>query len=298
MMPAMLWAFRSRVPAHAQVDGADGEAPSRRAALVSDAHRQRPVGPGRGFRPGADALAPGPLRRRRTRRPIWRTSNPRTSPYYLRFGFEVTGEIKLPDGGPEHVADVAGAALAPGVLGAQPCRDHLERLALQDRALAPNALFGHVEHPVQPHPALPGSRSPSCRCRCRPSRSSRWWSWLDSINPSRVRRSRPTTSTGRSLPRGRVVLVDHPGPHDLAGIGAAVEIGRVHELAGPLRGGTKFWLTGRPAVMAGPRHWRGAGDRVQAELDALLDAARHGVGLLAVADELRRLVEHQVLRDI
>jgi ribosomal protein S18 acetylase RimI-like enzyme len=27
-------------------------------------------------------------------------SNPRNESYYLRFGFEVTGEIKLPDGGP------------------------------------------------------------------------------------------------------------------------------------------------------------------------------------------------------
>jgi predicted N-acetyltransferase YhbS len=27
-------------------------------------------------------------------------SNPKNEPYYLRFGFEVTGEIKLPDGGP------------------------------------------------------------------------------------------------------------------------------------------------------------------------------------------------------
>ena len=27
-------------------------------------------------------------------------SKPENGPYYLRFGFEVTGEIKLPDGGP------------------------------------------------------------------------------------------------------------------------------------------------------------------------------------------------------
>jgi hypothetical protein len=28
------------------------------------------------------------------------SSNPDNIPYYLRFGFEVTGEILLPDGGP------------------------------------------------------------------------------------------------------------------------------------------------------------------------------------------------------
>ena len=28
------------------------------------------------------------------------SSNPDNIPYYMRFGFEVTGEIKLPDGGP------------------------------------------------------------------------------------------------------------------------------------------------------------------------------------------------------
>lgn len=28
------------------------------------------------------------------------SSNPDNVPYYLRFGFEVTGEIRLPDGGP------------------------------------------------------------------------------------------------------------------------------------------------------------------------------------------------------
>src|SRR5215208_6636114 len=45
--------------------------------------------------------------------------------------------------------------LAPRVLGAQPRGDHLEFLAFQDGAFAPDALFGDVEHTVQPHPARP-----------------------------------------------------------------------------------------------------------------------------------------------
>jgi predicted N-acetyltransferase YhbS len=35
-----------------------------------------------------------------------------TVPYYMRFGFEVTGEIEAPGGGAVDVPDVAGAALA------------------------------------------------------------------------------------------------------------------------------------------------------------------------------------------
>lgn len=31
------------------------------------------------------------------------SSNPDNIPYYMRFGFEVTGEIKLPDGGPSMI---------------------------------------------------------------------------------------------------------------------------------------------------------------------------------------------------
>ncbi len=58
------------------------------------------------FRAGADALrldrcdaehAPAYLE----------ASKPELVPYYSRFGFEVTGEIKLPDGGPNDVAHVA-----------------------------------------------------------------------------------------------------------------------------------------------------------------------------------------------
>src|SRR4029078_6157419 len=42
---------------------------------------------------------------------------------------------------------------------------------------------------------------------------------------------------------------------------------------------------------------RGTHDGLYTELEALLDTAGHGVGLQLLADELRRLVEHQVLRE-
>jgi DNA-binding FadR family transcriptional regulator len=42
---------------------------------------------------------------------------------------------------------------APRVLGTQPRRDLVEHRPPEDRALAPNAFFGDVEHPVEAHPA-------------------------------------------------------------------------------------------------------------------------------------------------
>src|ERR1700757_4479651 len=42
---------------------------------------------------------------------------------------------------------------APRVLGPQPRRHLLEPRLRENRALAPNAFLGHVEHPVQAYPA-------------------------------------------------------------------------------------------------------------------------------------------------
>lgn len=99
MMPTMLWAFRSRVPASVQV-----------MELMEKHHPEEPhwylmvIGSDPAVRGAGFGHA---LMRSRLDRcdaegaPAYlENSNPKNEPYYLRFGFEVTGEIKLPDGGP------------------------------------------------------------------------------------------------------------------------------------------------------------------------------------------------------
>jgi GNAT superfamily N-acetyltransferase len=99
MLPAMVWAFRSRIPASMRV-----------MELMEEHHPVEPHwylmifgsdpsvrGTGLG-----QALMRSRLDRCDSERvPAYlENSNPRNESYYLRFGFEVTGEIKLPDGGP------------------------------------------------------------------------------------------------------------------------------------------------------------------------------------------------------
>ncbi|MGZ5395486.1 MAG: GNAT family N-acetyltransferase [Mycobacterium sp.] len=99
MAPMMLWSFRSRVPALAQVQ-----------ELMEEHHPEEPhwylmlIGSdpsvrGAGF---GQALMRSRLDRCDADRvPAYlENSNPKNEAYYLRFGFEVIGEIKLPDGGP------------------------------------------------------------------------------------------------------------------------------------------------------------------------------------------------------
>jgi GNAT superfamily N-acetyltransferase len=99
MMPLMLWAFRSRVPASVRV-----------MELMEKHHPEEPhwylmvIGSDLDVRGGGFGHA---LMRSRLDRcdaegaPAYlENSNPKNEAYYLRFGFEVTGEIKLPDGGP------------------------------------------------------------------------------------------------------------------------------------------------------------------------------------------------------
>jgi GNAT superfamily N-acetyltransferase len=99
MMPTMLWAFRSRVPASVRV-----------MELMEKHHPEEPhwylmvIGSDPAVRGAGFGQA---LMRSRLDRcdaegaPAYlENSNPKNEPYYLRFGFEVTGEIKLPDGGP------------------------------------------------------------------------------------------------------------------------------------------------------------------------------------------------------
>ncbi len=98
-MPTMLWAFRSRVPASRQV-----------MELMEKHHPTEPhwylmvIGSDPAVRGAGFGQA---LMRSRLDRcdsegaPAYlENSNPRNEAYYLRFGFEVMGEITLPDGGP------------------------------------------------------------------------------------------------------------------------------------------------------------------------------------------------------
>jgi ribosomal protein S18 acetylase RimI-like enzyme len=99
MMPSFIWAFGRRAPAARQV----GE-------LMKKTHPEEPhwylavIGSDPTVRGGGFGQA---LMRSRLDRcdaehaPAYlESSNPDNVPYYTRFGFELTGEIKLPDGGP------------------------------------------------------------------------------------------------------------------------------------------------------------------------------------------------------
>ena len=99
MMPLMLWAFRSRVPASVRV-----------MELMEKHHPDEPhwylmvIGSDPDVRGGGfgHALMSSRLDRcDADGAPAYlENSNPKNEAYYLRFGFEVIGEIKLPDGGP------------------------------------------------------------------------------------------------------------------------------------------------------------------------------------------------------
>jgi GNAT superfamily N-acetyltransferase len=97
--PSMLWAFRSRVPASMRV-----------MELMEKHHPEEPhwylmlIGSDPSVRGAGFGHA---LMRSRLDRcdaegsPAYlENSNPENESYYLRFGFEIMGEIKLPDGGP------------------------------------------------------------------------------------------------------------------------------------------------------------------------------------------------------
>src|ERR1700677_3592323 len=70
------------------------------------------------------------------------------------------------------------------------------------------------------------------------------------------------------LTAGRVFLVRHPGPHHLARVGATIQVGRIDQLAGPMRSGSAV-AGHRPAGGDfGRRFGNGADDRVYSDLDA------------------------------
>lgn len=97
--PAMLWSFRSRISASLRVmelmEKHHPEEPHWYLMLIGSDPSVRGAGFGHALmRSRLDRCdaegAPAYLE----------NSNPKNESYYLRFGFEIMGEIKLPDGGP------------------------------------------------------------------------------------------------------------------------------------------------------------------------------------------------------
>ena len=97
--PTMMWAFRSRIPASMRVmelmEKHHPEEPHWYLMLIGS----DPAVRGAGF---GHALMRSRLERCDAEgSPAYlENSNPKNEAYYLRFGFEIMGEIKLPDGGP------------------------------------------------------------------------------------------------------------------------------------------------------------------------------------------------------
>lgn len=99
-MPALLWAFgrslRRGFVAEELMKAAHPEEPHWYLAIIGSDVR------GRGF--GQELMRSRLDRCDAEHAPAYlESSNPVNVPYYLRFGFEVTGEIVLPDGGPSLV---------------------------------------------------------------------------------------------------------------------------------------------------------------------------------------------------
>lgn len=99
MAPVMLWSLRSRVPASVRLqeimEEHHPEEPHWYLMLIGSDPSVRGTGLGQ-------ALMRSRLDRCDAERvPAYlENSNPKNEAYYLRFGFEVIGEIKVPDGGP------------------------------------------------------------------------------------------------------------------------------------------------------------------------------------------------------
>ena len=101
-MPALLWAFgrslRRGLVAEELMKAAHPEEPHWYLAIIGSDPEVR----GRGF--GQELMRSRLDRCDAEHAPAYlESSNPANVPYYQRFGFEVTGEIVLPDGGPSLV---------------------------------------------------------------------------------------------------------------------------------------------------------------------------------------------------
>src|SRR5258705_465172 len=118
---------------------------------------------------------------------------------------------------PQHVADVAGGPLAPGVLGAQPGRYHFEDFTLQDCALTSDTFFGNVQHPVQPDPARPAFVIPAAAADADPVPVVAVMVLAGQHQAEQRASIAAHHQHGPILALRRVVLVNHPGPNDFAG---------------------------------------------------------------------------------
>ena len=133
---------------------------------------------------------------------------------------------------------------------------------VEPRAPAPRPRAGsRARRPPAPGRAArttPGPRGPTRPSRSTTqSRSPARSCWLDSISPSRSRPSRPTTSSGRSLPRPSSSSNGTQRPDDLARVGGAVEVGRVGDLARPVPGRRGAGPAGRRTRPGGALFRRG-----------------------------------------
>lgn len=99
LLPAFLWIFRDRGKAAQEVDELMKKMHPHEPHWYLLAFGSDPTVRGAGF---GQALMRSRLERCDAEgAPAYlENSNPKNEPYYMRFGFEVTGEIKLPDGGP------------------------------------------------------------------------------------------------------------------------------------------------------------------------------------------------------
>ena len=217
MMPTMMRAFRGR----AKATGALGtdvmeQAIPRNRTGISWYHRQRPVGAGRGLRSGADALPPGSVRRGACAGlpgGEQGTAGPVLQPVRLR-GRPVRSRCST-DRRCGRCGVLRGRS-APRVVGAQPRRDDPRRSRAPESRLAANALLGHVQHPVQPHPARRVLRNPKA-AEPIPTQSRSFSVALLAGQHQAEQRCDgrdPPPAPGDPCPR-RVVLVNHPRPQPL-----------------------------------------------------------------------------------
>lgn len=184
-----------------------------------------------------------------------------------------------------------------GVVGTQPGGYHVEDLAFQNRAFAADTLLGYVEHPVQPYPAFSALVVPSARTDSHPVPVGSMALLAGHQQPQQNAAVSAHDEHGSVFAAGGVLLVGHPSPHDLAGIGPAIEVRGVDKSAGSRCGGTAG--AGHRPARGNFGRWRrhGGGHDVRGDLDGLPDCAKRFLRVLQVTHQLRSLSEHQVLRE-
>src|SRR5919199_2784260 len=149
----------------------------------------------------------------------------------------------------------------PAVVGAQPRGHPFETVLVEDRALAADAVLVDLEDPVQPDPTGPPLAIPVTRSEPEPV------ALAVPLTPAGQHQAQESTAVAADHQHGavlalvRVVLVADPGPHDLAGIGLAIEIRCVLQVPPARRGRHLARRRRRPT--ATERAAQRAGDAVQ-----------------------------------